>query len=177
MKKLALILAAATLTLSAQAQGYAELGYTSVNYGETVLGYNLKASPSVTRVILGYEVQPTFSIEGMLGFGLGDSSVSGVGNLNGLKVKIDNLFGIYAKPKYQFSPNLEGFLRVGVANGSGTASYNGISSSSSGGSLSAGVGMSYAIDKKLSVNVDAMSYYNKGSTNATGMTVGLGYKF
>lgn len=177
MKKLALILTAATLTLSAQAQGYVELGYTSVNYAETVLGYNAKASPSATRVILGYEVQPTFSIEGMLGFGLGDASISGLGNLNGLKLKIDNLFGIYAKPKYQFAPNLEGFLRVGVANGSGTVSYNGISSSTSGSSLSAGVGMSYAIDKKLSVNIDAMSYYNKNTTAVTGMTVGLGYKF
>jgi opacity protein-like surface antigen len=124
-----------------------------------------------------YEVQPTFSIEGMLGFGLGDASVSASGNLNGSKLKINNLFGIYAKPKYQFSPNLEGFLRVGIANGSGTMSYNGISASTSISSFSAGVGMSYAIDKKLSVNIDAMSYYNKNTTAVTGMTVGLGYKF
>lgn len=177
MKYLALSLTMVMVAISAQAQTYAEIGYTSASYEETVLGYNAKASPSALRGFFGYEINPNLSLEGMIANGLSDANVSGLGNVSGLSLKIDNVYGIYAKPKFQFTPSLEGFLRIGYAHINGSVTYQGISTSSSGSSLSGGLGLSYAVDSKLSLNIDTMSYYNKDSTTASGVTIGLGYKF
>ena len=177
MKRFTLSLTIAVVAISAQAQTYAEIGYTSTNYEASVLGYNVKATPSAVRSLVGYEVNPNLSLEGMIATGLSDANVSGLGNVYGLTLKIDNMYGIYAKPKFQFTPSLEGFLRIGYAHTSGTVTYQGRSNSSSGSSLSGGLGLSYAIDSKLSLNIDSMSYYNKDSTTASGITIGLGYKF
>lgn len=181
MKRFFITLSSLVLVGSASAQTYGEVGYTSIDVSEPVLvsgnSYNLTASPSAVRTIIGYEANPNLSLEGMLGQGLGDSTVSVSGISTSVKYKIDNIYGFYIKPKLNLSPQIEAFARVGYVHGSGTATYQGISASSSGNSFSYGLGLSYAINEKLSVNVDAMSYYDKDSMKVTGTTVGVGYKF
>lgn len=181
MKRLALTLSTLVLTTGVNAQNYVEIGYTSTDYSNSVVAsgrsYDIKASPSAIRGILGHEFNPNFSLEGMLGQGLSDSSLSVSGISTPVNLKIDTMYGIYAKPKAQVSPDLEVFARVGYAHTSGTMSYQNSSSSSSGNSFSYGLGMSYSINKQMSVNFDAMSYYDKNSVSATGTTIGIGYKF
>jgi outer membrane autotransporter protein len=43
--------------------------------------------------------------------------------------------------------------------------------------MSYGIGMSYKIDEKLSFNADYMYYYNKDSSTATGLALGIGFRF
>ena len=184
MKKL---LSAATLSLlalastHANAQSYMEIGYTSANYDETFIysgrSYDASASPTAIRGIYGYEVNPNFSLEGMLAQGLNNSNISISGISTPIELKINNVYGLYAKPKFQIAPNWEAFARIGYAHSKGTLSYKSASESSSGNSFSYGIGMSYAINKQLSVNLDAMSYYDKNSMTVTGTTIGIGYKF
>jgi opacity protein-like surface antigen len=184
MKKL---LAVATLSLLAlvsthvNAQTYMEIGHTSADYNNTIIysgnSYNLTASPTAIRGIFGYELNPNFNLEGMLAQGLSSSNMSVSGISTPVELKLDTMYGIYAKPKVQIAPDWEAFARIGYVHIKGTSSYKNTSSSDSGNSFSYGVGMSYAINKQLSVNLDAMSYYDKNSVTATGTTIGIGYKF
>jgi opacity protein-like surface antigen len=182
MKHIYIALSALIFSLAAHAQTYMQVGYTSTNYSASALSSSgtareVKASPAAARGILGYEVNPSFSIEGMLVLGLSDSNISVSGISTPVNLKVDHLYGFYGKPKFQASPDLEVFARIGYAHSKGTMTYQSTNTSMSGNSLSYGVGMSYAINKQMSVNIDAMTYYDKNSTRGTGTTVGIGYKF
>ena len=181
MKHIYIALSTLIFSLAANAQTYMQVGYTSTDYSESVISsgnaYKVAASPTAVRGILGYEVNPNFSVEGMLALGLSDSSISVSGISTPVNLKIDNLYGFYGKPKLQLSPEMEVFARIGYAHGKATASYQSTSTTISDSSFSYGMGMSYAINKQMSVNIDAMTYYDKNSTSATGTTVGIGYKF
>ncbi len=175
------IIIASALTLaafSASAHVYGEIGVTSVKYEETVFGFNAESSPTAIRGIFGYEINPNFAVEGLAAFGMSDDNVQVLGyTYPGLKFKVDNVLGIYAKPKVKFTPELEGFLRAGFARSKGTASLNTLSSSGSETDFSYGLGMSYALNPKTSLNFDYMSYLDKNNSKAAGFTFGVGYKF
>jgi opacity protein-like surface antigen len=164
--------------ISASAQTYGEIGVTSINYEENVSGIKVKSSPMAIRGIFGYEVHPNFAVEGLVGFGIGDDNVKVNGtSVSGAKFKIDSVFGIYAKPKAQLTSELEGFIRAGFARSKGAVSLSGLNSSSSSSSFSYGLGMSYAVNKTTSINVDFMSYLNKNDSKAAGFTVALATNF
>jgi len=184
MKKLLTIATLSLLALAsthANSQTYMEVGYTSANYDETFVysgrSYDAGASPTAIRGIYGYELNPNFSLEGLLAQGLSSSNISISGISTPVELKINSMYGLYAKPKFQVAPNWEAFARIGYAHIKGTVSSQSASNSDSGNSFSYGIGMSYAINKQLSVNLDAMSYYDKNSMTVTGTTIGIGYKF
>ena len=178
MIKLAIASALTLAAFSASAQMYGEVGVSAVTYEESFQGNKLKSSPVAIRGIFGYEINPNFAVEGLVAFGMSDDDVK----LNGNTVarsnfKVDNVFGIYAKPKVKLTPELEGFVRAGFAQSKGTASLNGQSSSASESGFSYGLGLNYALNKTTSLNVDYMSYLDKNESKATGFTFGVGYKF
>lgn len=178
MKKLAIASTLALAALAAQAQTYAEIGYTSVNYEEQALGYTFKSSPKALRGLMGYELSENVAIEGIVAMGMGDANVKVAGQtISGANLQIDSLYGIYVTPKMKLADNFEGFVRAGYASAKGTVSYNGQNSSGSSNGFSYGLGVRYAFDKKTSLNVDYMSYVDKSDAKATGFTVGIGFKF
>ncbi len=178
MIKIAIASALTLAAFSASAQMYGEIGVTSVKYEDTVFGYNAETSPTAIRGVFGYEINPNFAVEALAAFGMSDDNVQVRGyTVPGVKFKVDNVFGIYAKPKVKFTPELEGFVRAGFAQSKGTASLNGQSSSASESGFSYGLGLSYALNPKTSLNVDYMSYLDKNNSTATGFTFGVGYKF
>lgn len=132
MIKLVFASVLALAAINASAQMYGEIGVTSVNYDETVPGLKFKSSPTAIRGILGYEINPNFAVEGLVGFGMSDDNlqVNGIA-VPGAKFKASSIAGIYAKPKAQFTPELEGFVRAGFAQSRGTVSVAGVSASSS----------------------------------------------
>jgi opacity protein-like surface antigen len=176
-------LAAVAITTAANAQTYGEIGYTSVTAKETVVlngnAYNVKASPTALRGIFGYELNPNLAIEALAAFGLSDATVKVNGiSVPGFTMEIDNVVGVYLKPKTKLNDNMEMFGRVGFARAKGTVSAIGVGSeSSSANSFSYGAGLSYAINPTTSLNADYMSYLNKDGFKASGFTFGVGFKF
>jgi opacity protein-like surface antigen len=174
------VVAAAALScfVGAQAQSnpgaspvYGELGWASITYKES--GYKLQ--PGMVRAIVGTEVNPNLNVEGMLGFGISDDTVS----IQNVRVtgEISNAWGIFLKPKATIAPNLELFGRVGYVKTKVTASVPGYAVSDTGGDLAYGAGLSYKISDTTSLNADYMSYYNKDGVKGTGFTIGLGLRF
>ena len=179
MKKIALASVLALVAIGAQAQTYGELGYTSMTFKETKDGNAIKVSPSAIRGILGYELNPNLALEGMAAFGIGDATFKiGGESLSGFKLKVDNIFGVYLKPKMKLNDAIEIFGRVGYARLKGTLTFTGLGSeSASDNGFSYGAGLNYAIDSKTSLNVDYMQYLNKDGVKFNGFTFGAGYKF
>ncbi len=177
---LAACLALGAISQSAHAQskpaagspGYVELGFLSATYKEP----SLKVSPMALRVVGGMDMHPNLGVEGLLGFNVkaGDGKTSGG---TAAEVKLTTVFGVYAKPKMDVSPELELFGRLGFANVNRGSKLGTSSSSDSGSSLSYGLGASYRITRNASIGLDYMSYYNRNDITITGFTASVGYRF
>lgn len=150
---------------------YGELGYTSLKITDT--GLSLK--PAAVRGILGYGFHPNFALEGMLAVGArnDNSTISGVN----VETKVQRAFGLYLKPRYSVTSDLELFARVGYADTKIKISGGGFSASDSDSDLSYGVGLSYKVTPMASLGIDYMSYYDKDGTKGNGFTLGIGFSF
>ncbi len=150
---------------------YTEIGYTLINYKE--LGYT--ATPTAIRGIIGYEISPNLAVEAMLGIGAADSNLT----IQGVNVvfSVGTMAGVYLKPKISLSEDFEIFGRFGYAKSGAQASVVGYSFTSSGNDLSYGGGAKFRLTKNTDAVVDFMSFYDKNSATATGVTFGLGFKF
>jgi opacity protein-like surface antigen len=180
MKKIALVSALTLAAISAQAQTYGEIGYTSTTLKGTDedSGNELKVSPSSIRGILGYELNPNLAVEGMAAIGVGDATIKVNGVSQNATAKVNNTLGVYLKPKMKLNDAVEIFGRVGYSRLKITAPGDGGSDETTSESrFSYGAGLSYAIDPKMSLNVDYMQYQKKDGVTASGFTLGVGYKF
>ena len=179
MKKIALASVLTLAAIGAQAQTYGEIGYTSNTFkGTSDDGTEVKVSPSSIRGILGYELNPNLALEGMAALGIGDATIKAGGVSIDATAKINNAFGVYLKPKMKLNDAIEIFGRVGYARLKITApGDNGADESTSESRYAYGAGLSYAIDPKMSLNVDYMQYQKKDGVTANGFTLGDGYKF
>lgn len=184
MKKYLVLGALGLAMVGAQAQSagpgqmYGELGYTAAKLTDSDSGDNSKTSPNALRGILGVEINPYLAAEGMLSLGMGSASIKLNGQtVPGVKAKIDNMFGIYIKPKYAVNESLEVFGRLGFARAKMKYSGGGITESGSDSSLSYGAGLGVALSKTITLNADYMQYVKKDGAKLNGFTFGVGYKF
>ena len=163
---------------------YAELGYTSINYSFVYSSeYSAKwNNGAAIRLVFGKELGENLAIEGMYASGINSSDKTTIISTFSSNIKLTSMYGVYLKPKYNISENMNVFARIGFVqstiNGSiydGTSLYS--SDSASASTTSYGVGTSYKLNDKFNLNLDYMSYYNKNSIDINAVTLGVGYKF
>jgi len=182
MNKLVIASAFTLAAFSASAQLYGEIGVTSIKIEEATPGLNLESSPAAIRGVFGYEINPNLAVEGLVALGIGDDELRGNGQeIPGVKVETSSVFGIYAKPKVNFTPELEGFVRVGYARSKiTTEAPAGSEASTSKSGFSYGLGVSYALSPQISLTVDYMSYLDQtdpDDAKLTGLAFGARYTF
>ena len=119
------------------------------------------------RGILGQGIHEYAAVEGMLLFGVSDST-----NL-GVALKMTSGAGIYLKPRAKIGEAFEVFARLGWANINTTV---GASDARDNGT-SYGAGASYSFSKTTSLNLDYMVYNEANNSKIDGVSFGLGYKF
>ena len=151
---------------------YAELGYAYVPFRDT--GYDL-GSFGVGLARFGVGVHKNIAIEGMAGTGISDASFYYGRTL--INTKVNSLYGVYLKPKFQVADSAELFARVGYAHVNVTASYGYGTYTAWGGSLSYGLGAQVSFTKTVYGALDWMSYYDKSGTTGKGPSVSVGVKF
>ena len=160
---------------SAQAQYYGELAYLSTTVKESETGF--KATPSALRATLGYEVNPNVAVETMIAVGAGSKRIIDEDGIAG-RLKVSNSIGVYVKPKLQISKDLEIFARLGFTRASLKATWDdGDSGKTSTTKFSYGVGTSYQVTPKVSINADYMHYTKNEGVTSRGFAIGVGYKF
>jgi opacity protein-like surface antigen len=187
MKRIAIAATAvlAMLGTSAQAQTktsplYGEVGYTFVKIKPEG---SESAKLGALRGIVGYDLHPNIAVEGMLAFGVNDDKESfDVGGVTvNAKLELQNAYGIYVKPKFNPTKELELFGRLGYARTKLKATVSALgfseSASDSDSDFSYGAGLKYNFDPRMSVGLDYMRYFDKDGVKIDGVTVGFGYRF
>lgn len=179
MKKMIRFLGAAAIlatTVTAQAQVYVEGAIAPLTLKDSDAPV-LKAKPTVLTGFVGYEIHPNVAVEGFLGLGANNSSVTVDGAGTDVKAKISNSYGVFVKPRVMINNEVELFGRLGYARSKMKLSANGESASESDGSLAYGVGGNYYLNKQTYLTVSYMNFYSKDGLKATGLNLGVGYKF
>lgn len=153
---------------------YVEVSLNSINYAQT----GLRLSPTALRTVVGKNLGPTFSYEGMLAFGTsqGTNTIGG----QAAAIKINPLFGAYLKARKELATGLEVFGRVGAAslvkNPDG-AYFASDASSKRMGAVSYGVGVKVRINRNASFVTDYTSYYNRREESIDGVSLGLAFDY
>ncbi len=150
---------------------YGEIGYTAAK----ITSDDATWHPGAVRGVVGYDINPNVAVEGMVGIGAHDDSATVLGV--SVEGKIKNSYGLYVKPKFNVTPEVEVFGRVGFARTKVSASAMGSTFTSSDTDLSYGAGVNYSLSRTTYLGVDYMRYYNKDGVKADGLTVGVGMRF
>ncbi len=180
--RVALATTALFLSISAaQAQNtvapalYGEIGYTHIllNTGSDTF------HPGLVRALVGMEVNPYLSVEGMLAWGVRDDSAQ----ISGVEVQTgaSSAYGVFVKPQFSVTPQWQWFGRLGWVHFKNEVetSFGGFSSrtKSSDSDVAYGVGTAYQFTPRVGVSLDFMRYYDKNGSTADGLSAGLHYRF
>lgn len=169
MKKALLVSLLSVAAVSAQAQSmYGDVAYQ-------MFDTDLATDPAAVRGIIGYQFNPNLAGELLLGTGIRDGKDSSFGIP--AKVKLDRMVGVFAKSAFKVNDAFELYGRLGYVNykltASATAGGFSAKDSDSDGDVSFGIGASYYINPKMSINVDYMDF---GDLEG-GVAVGLKFAF
>ena len=159
--------ALAAVPVQAAVQPYAEVGYAWLTLSSD--GYDVTTGDLVGR--LGYDFTENFG-----GEFFGATSVAS-GDLYGVTVKVDDVYGGYLKLHTETAPDFELFAKAGWVHATVKASVPGFAASSSDSSFSYGIGMQYKFTDKMYLQGDYMSYYSKDGDTIKGPSISLGYLF
>lgn len=182
MKLLTIAATAALLTLGTAAQAqqmnsptsplYGELGYTFLS----AKGNGVDANPGAIRGIIGYDVHPLVSVEGMLAFSAKkDNFNDGTENID---LKLQHAYGVFVKPKFSPTNNIEVFGRLGWVHSKieGCGSISGCGSATDSGAAY-GAGVNYRFNPKMHVGLDYVRYSKNDGVRVDGVTLAFGYRF
>lgn len=185
MKRITIAAAAAFLALgTAHAQTmpaglYGELGYTFMR----VDGAGTTARPGAIRGIVGYDFHPYVAFEGMLGGGVNDENKNLVSGIDGLShnvtFKTDLMYGLFAKPKYDFGNGFEVFGRLGWAHTKVKvkSDVSDLTDDHTDNSFAWGAGLNYSFNPRWYVGGDLMQYSSRSSHRVEGLTLAVGYRW
>lgn len=186
MKSTRLQAAIAVATLSAaglchaqatESPWYGEIGYTAIEAKESLAGMSAKYEPSLLTGVVGYRFTPNVSLEGMVGFGMGDDEVKLDGVGTGLKGKLGTSFGVFVRPSVQVSDSVELFGRLGFVRSEVKFSAPGFSQTGSDTSLAYGFGANFHLSKSSYLQANWTSYYDDDGVQLQGLGLAWGMKF
>lgn len=136
----ALLAIAAPVAANAETTWYGNIGYAGVDADSVNLG--------AIQGRLGAQFNPNIGVEGEVAFGVKDDDISGV------KVKLNNEYGIYGVARLPVNDKFDVFARVGYARAE--AKVAGSSGSDDG--VAYGAGAEYSFDGKNGVRADYTKY-------------------
>ncbi len=187
--KIAISAITSGLFLSAGPTFAFDTGNTYVGAQYAMLTYSESDFPDydLTALVIrgGYFFNKYFSIEGRLGFGIGDDSKTVFDPTLGtfdLKLELDNMFGVYGVGHIPVSERVDLYGLIGLTNGESTASatipgFGSVSVSDDESDLSLGVGADFLVTKNFSLNIEYTSYLSKSDFDADAISLGANYYF
>ena len=163
----------------AQAEGvYVGYDYlANVNYDKSGVNKDFDVTAFTWKV--GYDLNSYFGVEARVGLGVDNDTkqnlITDVGlGLTTATVELNRLYSLLLKGSY---PLVEGLKVNGYVGGSRVKflvdSNQNYYSENSDSSFTVGVGLSYDINEKVSLNADYMAY----TKNVKAMQIGIGFRF
>lgn len=164
---------------------YIGVGFSQLTYSEDGIS---DLNPTMLGLKAGYYLNSNFSVEGRLGFGIGDDSVrltnfpTPFGNFTGdYTVEIDNIMGVYAVGHVPVTDMLDFYGFFGFNRADFTFSVSGTLGGIPGsGSVSDddndtayGIGADIKLNKTSSINIEYGNFYNDGPISVDAITIGF----
>ena len=144
-------------------RGYVGVGYSPLTFSvEDAPDWDLAA----LAVRGGYYFNKYFSVEGRLGFGVGDDTKTvSTAPQEDIKIEIDYMLGVYAVGHLPLSDRFQLYGLVGYTKGELTATLiqTGESSSDDDSDLSYGVGAEYDMTNNWSLGLEYTAYFDGAS--------------
>ena len=162
--------------------GYAGGMFTQLTYDED--GVSEDAEPTALIARLGYFATDYFAVEGRLGIGLSDDTVSVTGpdGFGGtvtadVDVELDRLFGAYAAGYLPLGDVAAAYGLVGITNAKATVSANGFSDSDTDTGLGYGVGIEFYPTEEFGLNAEYMQYLDESGYDLSALSIGAKFLF
>ena len=169
--------AGAQAQTQAPSKMYAEIGYAAISLDFTDGSDTLKAGPGALTGVLGYQLHPNLAVEGFLGLGVVKDEIEFNGTGTGLNAKVKNTVGVFVKPGFMVSENVELFARLGYLRSKLKVSFGGESVSDSDTGAAYGLGVNLNLSKTSYVQANWMSYYKENGVKAQGVALAYGVRF
>ncbi|MCU0941928.1 MAG: porin family protein [Hydrogenophaga sp.] len=169
--------AAAAHAQSTGSSLYGEIGYNSVSVTESGGGLTVKFKPDLLTGVIGYRLNPNLSVEGLLGFGIGDDEITLNGMASGVMGEMGTTYGVFLRPSMAVSESVELFGRVGFVRNTLKLSGPGGSASLSDTGLAYGIGANFNLSKTSYLQANWTSYYNDDGMKLQGIGVAWGMNF
>ncbi len=161
---------------------YAGIQYATTDFSSE--GDPEEFSPTALIGRAGSNFNQYVSIEGRLGIGLSDDTVTvtdGVTNAS-VSIEIDTLIGLYGVGRLPLGKSsslyaLAGFTQVDVTASDSVTGFGSASFSDDESDLSYGVGADIGVGYNLWVNVEYVQYLDKSDIEVSAIAVGLRFGF
>lgn len=179
MKKLiavALLSSAAAMTAvtaSANSAGSGYVGALASHYTFDVEGTSDDLNPTGLTVRGGYFLTDNVAVEGRLGTGLNDDTISGTN----VDIELDQLVGVYAVGHLPVNEVFSFYGLVGFSYAEATLSAPGASVSDDDDGFSYGAGVEVNFTPVVSAQLEYASYLNKSDYDLNAASIGISYKF
>lgn len=168
-----LIASISTPTLATEVgKTYFEAGYARITYKESgIPNYSLGALKGTYGVV----VSEGIALEGSLAAGVSDDTQT-ITNTS-VKLSLDYMYGVYARPFWKIGDKAEIFGRLGYTKGKLKATAGNQNLTTDGSDFSYGLGAAFNLSKDTQMVVDYMSYYDKSDTEIAGFGIALKWNF
>ena len=165
---------------------YGGIQYASFDVSLSVDGTTIPEDFSPTGLIgrLGSNVNNNFSIEGRLGLGLSDDTISASDGINtaSLSVELDSLIGAYGIGHIMLNESSSIYALIGFTKVDGTisayASWLGSGSVSEDETdLSYGIGADIGVGGNVALNIEYVQYIDKSEFDISALAGGVKFGF
>ena len=161
---------------------YAGIQYAS--FDATVEDLPMDLSPTGLIGRLGSNVDENFSVEGRLGLGLSDDTITATDGINtaSLSLELDTLIGVYGLGHVMLNESSSIYALIGFTKVDGTlsASLTGFGSGSVSedeSGLSYGIGADIDVGNNVSLNIEYVQYLNKSDFEMSALSAGVKFGF
>ena len=161
---------------------YACIQYAS--FGATVLDLPMDLSPTGLIGRLGSNIDENFSVEGRLGLGLSDDTITATDGIDtaSISLELDTLIGVYGLGHLMLNESSSIYALIGFTKVDGTvsASLTGFGSGSASEDetgLSYGIGADIGVGNNVSLNIEYAQYINKSDFEISALSACVKFGF
>jgi outer membrane autotransporter protein len=165
--------AMAAVTASANSAGSSYVGVLASHYSYEESGYSEELNPTGLTLRGGHFLTDNFAVEGRLGTGLNDDTVSGTN----VDVELDQVVGVYAVGHLPVSDVFSFYGLLGFSYAEATLSVPGASVSGDDDGFSYGAGVEVNFTPAISGQLEYVSYLDKSDYELNAASLGLSYNF
>jgi opacity protein-like surface antigen len=165
---------------------YGGIQYASLDATISVDGTTIPEDFSPTALIgrVGSNINQNFSIEGRLGLGLSDDTITATDGVDtaSLSVELDTLIGVYGIGHIMLNETSSVYGLIGFSKLDGTitaslTNFGSASISEDESGLSYGIGADIGVGNNVALNLEYVQYLNKSDFDVSALAAGVKFGF